>query len=570
MKLFGLGNYMNKNFIRTYVVSVFFFVVVLMGTTFFSHAAGNGEAALYKPKEFHEALNSGFINYSKGNKISHIVFLRSGEVPNFKLPSKAVGQNVNAYYDSSKGTVYIYSSSNKIYFSDDISNPGLFRDFYHLETIEFGDKIDTSRLKSMESMFVSDYRLKSVDLSGFSTNNVEYMNFLFYGCCNLETVKFGTNFSTANVTDMDGMFQDCASLMTVDLSMFNTSSCTEFRQMFLGCEKLRNIDVSSFNTQNAKKIDSMFSECKTLKDIDISSFDLSNIESANYLFENCFKLRTVKMCKPGNYRPKGMSYVFNYCENIISVDMSSFDFSKVTPDSFNLLYGNPKLKEFISPKNINYEYGLNRKFYRDDNSNGIPDTPIVYEKIHKDKYSHRYIYVENPAVFDDPNGTHTDNPINFDVSASSDNRASDTASNQAKGAASAALPTTVTANDITYSISADGKATVTKIGDVKKASINEVVYSGVKYPVTTIAANAAKGNKKLTAVTIGSNVTKIDKKAFYNCKNLKKVTIKANKTISVSSSAFKKINKKASVSVKGIKGKTKKKLVDALKKQIGK
>ncbi|MCD8019474.1 MAG: leucine-rich repeat domain-containing protein, partial [Clostridiales bacterium] len=37
------------------------------------------------------------------------------------------------------------------------------------------------------------------------------------------------------------------------------------------------------------------------------------------------------------------------------------------------------------------------------------------------------------------------------------------------------------------------------------------------------------GNKKITKVTIGKNVTKIGKKAFYNCKNLKKITIKSTK-----------------------------------------
>ena len=102
---------------------------------------------------------------------------------------------------------------------------------------------------------------------------------------------------------------------------------------------------------------------------------------------------------------------------------------------------------------------------------------------------------------------------------------------------------------------------------VSKVNINTITHNGKTYPVTAIGQNAAKGSKKLKSVSIGSNVNLIDKKAFYKCKKLKKVTISASSSLTVNKGAFNKINKDATIKIKGLKGKAKKKLVKKIKKQ---
>ena len=62
--------------------------------------------------------------------------------------------------------------------------------------------------------------------------------------------------------------------------------------------------------------------------------------------------------------------------------------------------------------------------------------------------------------------------------------------------------------------------------------------NGKTYKVTAIAANALKGNKKVTSVSIGSNVEKIGKKAFANCTKLKTVTVNGNKLKTIGQRAF--------------------------------
>ncbi len=78
-----------------------------------------------------------------------------------------------------------------------------------------------------------------------------------------------------------------------------------------------------------------------------------------------------------------------------------------------------------------------------------------------------------------------------------------------------------------------------------------VTIDGIKYNVTTIAANAFKNNKKITKIVIGKNIAGIGKNAFRGCKKLKRITIKTTKLTSknVKKGAFKGIPKKTVIQV---------------------
>ena len=71
------------------------------------------------------------------------------------------------------------------------------------------------------------------------------------------------------------------------------------------------------------------------------------------------------------------------------------------------------------------------------------------------------------------------------------------------------------------------------------------------YKVTGISDNAFKNSKKLTKVTIGSNVSTIGKNAFYKCKKLKTITVKTSLLTlnKVGKNAFKGIYAKATFKV---------------------
>lgn len=80
---------------------------------------------------------------------------------------------------------------------------------------------------------------------------------------------------------------------------------------------------------------------------------------------------------------------------------------------------------------------------------------------------------------------------------------------------------------------------------------DSITVNHVTYKVTEIAANAFKNQKKIRKVVIPSGVSKIGKKAFYGCKNLKNITIKTMKLTkkNVGSKAFSGIHAKAVIKV---------------------
>lgn len=98
-------------------------------------------------------------------------------------------------------------------------------------------------------------------------------------------------------------------------------------------------------------------------------------------------------------------------------------------------------------------------------------------------------------------------------------------------------------------------------GKAAKAEVPSVVVkNGVTYQVTGIGANAFLKNKKLKSVIIGKNVKTIGKKAFFGCKNLKKITVKTKQLKKVGNKAISGIHKSAVIKVPSKKKKAYKKL----------
>ncbi len=104
-------------------------------------------------------------------------------------------------------------------------------------------------------------------------------------------------------------------------------------------------------------------------------------------------------------------------------------------------------------------------------------------------------------------------------------------------------PTAPTAGGAALSLNAgSGTATVTGTDGSGAGTINipdSVTVNGTTYKVTEIAANAFKGQKKVTKVTIGKNVKTIGKNAFYGCTGLKTVSGMAG-LVTIGDGAFQK------------------------------
>lgn len=86
--------------------------------------------------------------------------------------------------------------------------------------------------------------LTKIDLSEFNTENVENMNFMFYGCPKLSELNI-SNFNTNQTNNMSYMFLECYELETLDLRSFSTNNVSYMDGMFAGCKSLKEVKVSA-------------------------------------------------------------------------------------------------------------------------------------------------------------------------------------------------------------------------------------------------------------------------------------------------------------------------------------
>lgn len=119
-----------------------------------------------------------------------------------------------------------------------------------------------------------------------------------------------------------------------------------------------------------------------------------------------------------------------------------------------------------------------------------------------------------------------------------------------------AASTDVKAGDAWYSVLSESAGTAQYKKPAKKGMETAVIPDTVKignktYKVTQVAGSAFKNSKSLKDVTIGGNITKIGKRAFYGCRNLRSVTVKTAKLSkkSIGKDAFKGLHAGASASV---------------------
>ena len=95
--------------------------------------------------------------------------------------------------------------------------------------------LDVSLVEDLSGLFrFIAFGVKTLDLSGWNTSNVEDMSVMFYTCLDLESLDL-SGWDVSNVKNMSGMFIDCTNLKSLDLSGWDTSKVKDMRNMFFEC-----------------------------------------------------------------------------------------------------------------------------------------------------------------------------------------------------------------------------------------------------------------------------------------------------------------------------------------------
>ena len=140
--------------------------------------------------------------------------------------------------------------------------------------------IDISELKYLSRIFGRLNNLEVVDISGWDTSNVRYMNHMFRYCAKLKNIIGIENLDVSKLEDVNSMFYCCENLAELDLTNWNPISLENMSYMFYLCSNLKIIkNIENWQLPNIKDVNHMFSNCTKL-DVDLSNWDLTNIKDS--------------------------------------------------------------------------------------------------------------------------------------------------------------------------------------------------------------------------------------------------------------------------------------------------
>lgn len=150
-----------------------------------------------------------------------------------------------------------------------------------LKTLDLSS-FNTSKVNSYSSfasMFNGCSSLKALDLSNFDFSNTyasQYsgLNSLFEYCESLETITFPSTvtFNNSGVS-FNEMFSNCSSLTSLDLSGFDTSNVKYMNNMFNSCSKLSNLTLGNDWASNSNISSFDLSSCPLTRE---SAVDVIN------------------------------------------------------------------------------------------------------------------------------------------------------------------------------------------------------------------------------------------------------------------------------------------------------
>ncbi len=320
---------------------------------------------LFNGEYFNGALRDLVGEYSEAENqtIKEIVFENVGiGMPTGFDKKIPVGKNVYAYYNSAYKRVTIYTPENHVYFNENCNT--MFRNMESLESISFGNKIDTSKVVDMGSMFSGCNSLKSLlQLQSFNTANVNNMACMFFLCENLKSIDL-SSFNTSNTISMGSMFSDCSALESLNLGSFRTNEVTSMRSMFRGCNSLTTLDLHGFDTSKVTDMSCMFSGCYNLTSLNISNFNTSKVENMEWMFSGTRKLSILDVASFRTGEVTNMAKMFYGC-GATDLDVYNFNTSKV--EDFNWMFAACRNLTSIDISNFYIKDGCNLEYMFYDN-----------------------------------------------------------------------------------------------------------------------------------------------------------------------------------------------------------
>ena len=222
------------------------------------------------------------------------MFYNCSTISSITLPFKNDNTNINMarmfYNCISLGSISFQGSST--FHPNDMHEM-----FYNCKSLinfnNFFDSIITDITSDMSFLFCNCEQLSSLELK-FDNTITRNMRGMFMNCFRLNTLIL-QNFKTNNVEIMWEMFKNCKSLTNLNLSSFDTSKVTDMESMFEGCGNIISLDLSNFETSNVQYMNKMFKNCYALKDLNFKKIKATSVGTMHQMFYNCKSLDSLNI-----------------------------------------------------------------------------------------------------------------------------------------------------------------------------------------------------------------------------------------------------------------------------------
>ena len=133
---------------------------------------------------------------------------------------------------------------------------------------------------------------------------------------------FTTNFKS---------FLEYSKFIVLDLNNLKTDNATNFNYIFSASYSLVSLNVKDWNTSKVTNMEGAFYSCQSLSIIDISNWDTSKVSNMIIMFNDCLSLREVRGIEKIKFNSTNSLYTFfDSCRSLTSIDLSSWDTSRIT------------------------------------------------------------------------------------------------------------------------------------------------------------------------------------------------------------------------------------------------
>jgi surface protein len=142
----------------------------------------------------------------------------------------------------------------------------MFADCKKLENINFGTW-ESGKCKDFDGMFNDCHALTTLNLSTFDWSSLEGTGIaqMFENCISLKTITGLERIDTSRVTSLQELFSNCSSLESLNIASWDVSKVDYGSKTFYNCSKLQTLDLSGWDISSCTVFTDMLQGLTSLK-----------------------------------------------------------------------------------------------------------------------------------------------------------------------------------------------------------------------------------------------------------------------------------------------------------------